>query len=108
MKKQKPERLKNVISKIKISIEQGNYALSFHAMERQRQRIITLPAILNVLKNGTEEKQKTSFDEAQNTWKYAIRGKNLDKTADVRIIVAFHEINMIIITVMVIGKYGKN
>lgn len=52
-----------------------------------------------MLKAGYHEKRKTSFDAINNTWKYAIRGITVDNV-DLRIIIAFDEDDMIIITVM--------
>ena len=59
--------------------------------------------VLFVLKNGYHEKQKTSFDEEFQKWKYAVRGKTLDEV-DIRIIVAFYDNGMMIITVMHVIK----
>lgn len=53
--------------------------------------------------NGYHEKQKTTFDEVFKTWKYAIRGKTLDNT-DIRIIIAFSDDGMLIITVIRISN----
>ncbi len=97
--RKKPEKLKNVLDKIKKCIEFGKYILTFHAFDRQNERAISLPMTLQVLKTGYEEKRKTCFDNERNTWKYAIRGKTLDKL-DVRVIVAFDEDDMLIITVI--------
>ncbi len=55
--------------------------------------------VLYVLKSGYHEKNKTSYDEAFQVWKYAIRGKTLDDE-DVRIIIRFDKYGMIIITAM--------
>lgn len=63
-----------------------------------------MPSTLHVLKTGYEEKKKTSFDSERNTWKYAIRGKTLFDELDVRVIVAFDEDEMLIITVIHIGE----
>ena len=52
---------------------------------------------------GYEEKIKTRFDEQYNTWNYAIRGKTKIDQIDMRIIVAFDEEGMLIITVMYVG-----
>ena len=60
--------------------------------------------MLYVLKNGYHERHKTSFDEAFQTWKYAIRGKTLDGI-DIRIIISFDDVGMMIITVMhIVGE----
>lgn len=79
----RPEKMKNVFEKIKYCLESGKYILTKHALERQSQRSINLPDVLHVLKNGREEKNKSSFDEAQNTWKYAIRGKTKATNYDI-------------------------
>ncbi len=46
----------------------------------------------------------TSLDIGHNTWKYAIKGKSVRDGLDVRVIVAFDEDGMLIITVMHIEK----
>ena len=45
---------------------------------------------------------KTIFDSGRKTWKYAIRGKTLEDL-DVRVIVAFDDDGMLVITVMHVG-----
>lgn len=103
-RKIKTERIKNVLLKIKHCIEEGNYGLTPHALTRHNERKITLPEVLHVLKNGYEEKSKTKFTDEHNAWKYAIRGKTIRDEIDIRIIVAFDENNMMIITVMRVEK----
>jgi hypothetical protein len=103
--KVKPAKLQNVVDRVKESIEKGKYTLTPHTLDRQRGRFISLPETLHVLKTGYEDKQKTSFDEERNTWKYAIRGKTIRDELDVRVIVAFDEHDMVIITVMRVGFY---
>lgn len=80
-------------------IEQGRYLQSKHALQRQKERKIDLTDALYVLKNGYHEKKKTTYDEVFCAWKYAIRGKSLDDV-DIRVIIAFDENAMLIITVM--------
>lgn len=96
----KPEKLKDLLSKVREAIDSNNYFITKHALERQNQRSINLPAVLHVLKTGHEEKKKSYFDKDNNTWKYAIRGKPLRSESDVRVIIAFDENQMLIITVM--------
>jgi len=50
--------------------------------------------------------KKTSFDENFYIWKYAVRGKTLEGF-DIRIIIAFDEGGMLIITVMHVLKNGE-
>lgn len=101
--KKKPEKIENVLRRIKECVEKGNYILTTHAFDRQNERAISLPETLFVLKNGFEDKRKTIFDIKWNTWKYAIRGKTLRDNLDVRVIVTFDKENMLIITVMHVG-----
>lgn len=102
--KKRSEKIKNVLSEIKKCIEKGRYFVTTHAFSRQNERLISLPESLQVLETGYEEKKKTCFDTEHNTWKYAIRGKTLRDKLDVRVIVAFDESDMLIITVMHVGK----
>lgn len=104
-KSKRPPQLSELFPKIRFCIENELYRESRHAMERQVERDIELPDILFVLKHGYHEKQKTSFDETFQTWKYAVRGKTLEGL-DIRIIIAFDEDGMLIITVMRIIKNG--
>ncbi len=98
-KPKRPAQLDELFPKIRDCIDQGFYRQSKHAIDRELERKIELPDVLYVLKNGYHEKQKTSFDEVFQTWKYAIRGKTLDEI-DIRIIVAFDDDGMMIITMM--------
>ena len=66
--------------------------------------MISLQESLQVLETGYEEKNKTYFDYQHATWKYAIRGKTFRDKLDVRVIVAFDENDMLIITVMHVEK----
>jgi hypothetical protein len=100
------DRLKkadNLLEKLKACVEKGNYSITDHAFQRQQERIITVPECLYVLTTGYEEKSKSRFDAEHNSWKYAIRGQTLRK-ADIRIIVAFDEDGVLIITVMHVGR----
>lgn len=102
-KVKRPPQLDELLKKIGEHIEQGRYRQSIHAFERCEQRNIDILDALYVLRHGYHEKQKTSFDELHQTWKYSIRKKTLDGE-DVRVIVAFDSHDMMIITVMRVGK----
>jgi hypothetical protein len=102
-KRTRPDKLQNLLEKIKESIVKRTYILTIHAVKRQNERMITLPEVLYVLKTGFEEKKKTCFDEVHHSWKYAIRGTTL-RGADTRIVVAFDDENMLIITVIHIKR----
>lgn len=103
MPHRKPPKDENVLIKIRKCIEEDKYTISRHATLRQSERNVNLAEVLYVLKIGYEEKRKTSFDESNNVWKYAIRGKTKIEKKDVRVIVSFDEFEMLIITVMYVG-----
>ena len=92
-------QLNELFPKIHDCLDQGLYRQSKHAIERGLEREIDIPDVLYVLRNGYHEKQKTTFDEIFQTWKYAVRGKTLDEI-DIRIIIAFDDTGMMIITVI--------
>lgn len=69
--KKRPEKIKNVLIKIKECIEKDYYFVTSHAFIRQNERMISLPESLHVLETGHEEKKKTRFDAEHNIWKYA-------------------------------------
>lgn len=94
-----PPQIPNLQEKIRECIETGKYLDTTHAKERQNERGITLSDALQVLKAGRHEKNKTCFDMLWKKWKYAIRATTIDQE-DVRVIVAFDQELMVIITVM--------
>jgi len=99
VKNKRPAQLKDLLKKIHNCIEEERYIQTKHAIQRGSEREIELPDVLYVLKSGQHEKNKTTFDEGFTSWKYAIRGKTLSDL-DIRVIVAFDETGMLIITVM--------
>lgn len=105
-KAKRPPQLDELFSKIRDCIAKERYRESKHARDRKVERKIDLTDALYVLKNGYHEKQKTSFDESFGVWKYAVRGKTLDNK-DIRIIIAFDEDGMLIITIMHVLKMGE-
>lgn len=102
-KQKRPTQLEELFPRIKDCIEGERYRQSRHAIDREIERNIDLPDVLYVLKNGYHEKKKTTFDEEFQTWKYALRGKTLDEV-DIRIIIAFDEDGIMIITVMRVSR----
>lgn len=98
-KAKRPSQLDDLFPQIRYCLDMGLYRQSKHASKRELERKIDLPDVLYVLKNGYHEKRKTSFDEAFQIWKYAVRGKTLDEI-NIRIIIAFDDTGMMIITVM--------
>ena len=101
--KKRPPKIENLLEKIKECLEQKRYTHTEHAIVRKKEREITLAEIRHILMTGCEEKIKSRFNEHYNTWNYAIRGKTKIEKLDVRVIVAFDEKGMLIITVMYVG-----
>ena len=101
--KKKPLKAENVLEMINKCLEEDKYTITTHAHIRQKERKINISEIVHVLKTGYEEKKKTCFDDKNNAWKYAIRGKTKIDPLDVRVIVSFDDFEMLIITVMYIG-----
>lgn len=99
LKIKRPNQLANLLEVIKNCIAEGRYRHTVHALQRAGLRQVDLPDVLYVLKNGYHEKRKTSFDEAFQNWKYAIRGRTLDGD-EIRIIVTIPKEEMLIITVI--------
>lgn len=103
MKKEtRPPQIENLLVVIRECIDKGRYRESFHAKLRKGERDIDLLDALYVLKNGYHEKRKTAFNEMRNTWNYAIRHKIERK--DIRVIVAFDDDGMLIVTVIDLAK----
>lgn len=98
-----PEKIPNLIERVKAAVESGNYLDTFHSKLRQGHRSITRPEIIFVLKNGFHEKRKDKFDHAFKEWNYAVRGKTIE-SKDLRVIVSFDKSNMLIITAIDLGK----
>lgn len=105
-KAKRPPQLNELFPRIRNCIEKEQYRESRHARDRKTERNIALSDILFVLKNGYHEKKKTSFDENCYAWKYAVRGKTVENL-DIRIIIAFDQDGMLIITVMHVIKSGE-
>jgi hypothetical protein len=98
-KQKAPKKLPNLLVKIRECIEQEKYIFTNHALDRVNERGIDIQTTIDVLLRGYEEKKKTKFDKETDAWKYAIRGLTTDGF-DIRVIIAFDEDEMLVITVM--------
>lgn len=95
----KSEKTSNLSLKINQCLDDDLYKFTNHALERKEERIVEIPDILYVLRNGIQEKSKDKWDEKFQSWNYSIRGKTIDDEA-LRIIVSFDDYGMLIITVI--------
>lgn len=92
-------KLQNVIKRVQLAIEAGNYVYTGHAQDRLQQREITRLEVKQVLKHGHSEKAKDFYDENFNQWNYAIRGKTIDQRK-LRVVISFDDNEMLVITVI--------
>lgn len=100
-----PGWIENLLEKVRSHIENRKYRVTEHALQQQQLRSLKLPDVLEVLRNGVHEREKTSFSNKFQTWNYAIRGKTVDG-GDVRVIIAF-ECDMVIITAIRLQRRRK-
>jgi len=63
----KAPKIENLLELIKTCIEESRYLDTSHADKRQKERKITRPEMLYVLRNGRHEKAKDKFDENYQT-----------------------------------------
>lgn len=99
----KREKVPNVLNRVRDCLEKGKYRFSNHAMDRRKERFVSLPDIIEVLRNGYHEKIKDTWDEVFKAWNYSIRGKTVDQKT-CRIIVSFEDNGLLIITVIRLTK----
>lgn len=104
MSRSKPKKINNLLEVVRKCISTGRYRDTTHAAKRQKERNIILPEIIYVLNTGRHEKAKDRFDEAFNSWNYAIRGWTLDGL-DLRVIISFEpNKDLLIITAFYLEK----
>lgn len=94
----RPPQVEDLIKEIRKYLELGSIRFSEHAIIRKKERHISPQDVRRVLENGYHEKRKTTYDEHNRTWKYAVRGKTLDKE-DIRVIVAIVD-EVVVVTVV--------
>jgi len=99
MRGKRPPKDTSICQKIKKCLINRRYKQSLHALERIDKRKVSFQDVLFVLETGRREEAKDSYDEAFQSWKYAIRGKTLEDV-DLRVIISINEENIIIITVV--------
>jgi hypothetical protein len=95
----RPIKILDVLKQARGCVERGRYYDTSHAALRKLQRRISLTDVLHVLRHGYHEKQKDQYKPEHNDWNYSIRGRSMDGK-DIRVIVAFDEDDVLIITVI--------
>lgn len=95
----KSEKIPDLLIRIRVCLDNGKYRFSQHATERRKERLVSLPDIIEVLRNGHHEKAKDTWDNVYKAWNYAIRGKTVDKDT-CRVVVSFEGDGLLVITVI--------
>lgn len=99
----KRKKILDVLNKIRNYLDNGKYRFSEHATKRKQERFLSLPDVIEVLRNGHHEKAKDTWEEKYQSWNYAIRGKTADQKT-CRIIVSIDVVGLLIITVICLDK----
>ena len=88
-----------LLSKIRESLRDGRYQVTYHVELRCVERGVTLPDVFQVLETGRHEPRKDQFDAVEQEWHYAILGKTTDKV-NLRVAVLFDDDGMLVLTVV--------
>lgn len=98
----------DIIQTVKNAIERKSYRMTHHALDRLRTRKILFEEVKELLLSGEAflEKNKCSFDDKNNNWKYALKGTTIEGNI-IRVVLSVATIEykqIIIITVINLGK----
>jgi hypothetical protein len=99
-------KVSDLLGKVRDCLDSGRYYDTSHAVQRKLQRAVSLPHILQVLRDGYHEKRKDEYKPEYDDWNYSIRGITVDKR-DIRVVIAFDDNEMLIITVIALAKGSK-
>jgi len=97
----KPPKHRDPLGSARSCLKTGKYTVTYHAGERQIERLVPLPDVMHAIEVGYHEKRKDRFDEAHQAWNYSIRGKATDDS-DLRVVISFDDDGLLIITVVVL------
>lgn len=95
-----PNKKEDILLAVINSVESGNLRLTFHVLQRMKERRILLSDVYDVIFNARREENKDEFNPFTGDWKYAIRGLNSDGDKDIRLILVFKDPATLILTVI--------
>ena len=98
-----PPKISGVLSLIQERARSGAFIILPHATLRRKERHVAVADISFVLMNGDREPSKDEFKAGFESWNYAMRGQTVDGR-NLRIAVTFDENEMLIVTVIPLGK----
>lgn len=84
-------------------IKKGKYRYTGHGKDRTLERPVTELDAIHVINNGCRVQQRDDYDEIKKGWSYAFEGYTLQEDW-ARVIVAFAEDILVIVTVMTVKK----
>lgn len=102
----RPLKISNVLHLIRKHAQSGEFIILPHASMRGVERSISVSDIVFVLTHGEHEADKDEFKEAFQSWNYSVRGLTVDSRA-LRIAVAFDNTDMLIVSVIPLGRRRK-
>lgn len=94
----RPDKHDQVLCLAREYIDQDRYLSTFHALNRQLERDITLLDALYVIKTGYRVPKRDQYKAEWNAWNYAIEGRTLQGD-NARVVVSFDD-GLLIITVI--------
>jgi hypothetical protein len=101
----RPGKLPNVKTAIAEALASGRYQFQQHCKIRMRERGIFEVEVLYVLRHGRHEPRKDKFSEEFQAWRYAMRGKTLDLTKELRVVASFDATaGLLLITAIDLGQ----
>lgn len=98
-----PPKMSNVLTLIRQRARFGAFVVLPHAAFRREERKVSIPDIIFVLLHGSREPEKDEYKANFNSWNYAMRGSDVDGR-QLRVAVAFDKSEMLIVTVIPLGK----
>lgn len=90
----------NVIADVITAHGKGLLIPTTHASEQMVLRDVQMSDIEEMIYNAQREDHKDSLSNDGKSWKYSLRGPNTAGDKDIRIIVAFNDPDVVIITVI--------
>jgi len=103
MKAKKPEKAGDVLKIARACIEGGTVGFTGHALDRLKERGISVGDTYEVIKTGHRVLSRDRYSEEHQGWNYAIEGKTY-KGKNLRIIIGFDDAGLLIITVIRLVK----
>lgn len=94
-----PPQLKTLLKTVRECVQHERYRFSNHALQRLSERKVDLQDVIYVLKHGSHDQARDTWDVHYQTWNYSIVGKTVDQK-NLRIVVNVDASFVVIITVI--------